>query len=256
MRFHVGNFNVYVADNYEVMSGIGAHIMASQILSKPSPVLGLATGSTPIGLYSRLIDLHIKGILDFSSVTTFNLDEYYPIKRANHQSYHYFMYDHLFSHINIPPQNVNVPNGESADIAEECTSYENRIKASGGIDMQLLGIGRNGHIAFNEPSSAYDGATHCVNLTQDTIEANARFFDDISEVPAKAISMGIGTIMSAKRILMLATGENKAEAVKAMLFGEITPQMPASALRFHQSVDVIITKDIGDLIGIWNIKVN
>ena len=247
MRLKVGSFNISIAKDYDEMSKIGAQIMASQILFKPNAVLGFATGSTPVGMYKELINLHKQGILDFSQVTTYNLDEYYPIKRGNDQSYFYFMHDNLFNHINLKSNNIHVPNGEAADIQQECDSYEQRLRAS-GIDMQLLGIGNNGHIAFNEPSDAFDDTTHVVSLTESTIEANARFFNDASEVPKQAVSMGIGSIMTAKRILFLATGENKAEAVKQMFYGPITSQMPASALRMHRKVDVVLTKDIYDII--------
>jgi len=247
MRLNVGNFNIYIAKDYDEMSRIGASIMASQVLFKPSSVLGFATGSTPVGMYKELIRLHKEGILDFSDVATYNLDEYYPIKRSSNQSYFYFMHDNLFNHINLKPSNIHVPNGESANIQEECNTYEKRLRTQ-GIDMQLLGIGNNGHIAFNEPSDAFDDATHVVSLAQSTVEANARFFNDKSEVPTQAVSMGIGSIMSAKRLLFLAHGAHKAPAVKEMLYGAITPQMPASAIRMHRKVDAVITQDIYELL--------
>jgi len=245
MKFSVGNISVHVADNYEEMSVLAANMMAAQILFKPTSVLGLATGSTPVGLYNELSKKHKSGILDFSQVTTFNLDEYYPIKQANDQSFYYFMYDNLFKHINIPKENINIPNGEAADIQHECKTYEEKLRAA-GIDMQLVGIGNNGHIGFNEPADSFADSTFMVELTQSTIEANSRFFNDISEVPAKAVTMGMGSVMTAKRILFVANGTQKADAVKKMLYGEITPQMPASALRLHRKVDMFITKEIYD----------
>jgi len=247
MRLNVGNFNIYIAKDYDEMSKIGAGIMASQVLLKPNSTLGFATGSTPIGMYKELIRLHKEGILDFSDVTTYNLDEYYPIKRSNDQSYFYFMHENLFNHINLKSSNINVPNGEVADIQNECDIYEKKLRES-GIDMQLLGIGNNGHIAFNEPGDAFDDATHVVTLTQSTIEANSRFFNNASEVPTQAVSMGIGSIMTAKRLLFLAHGAHKAAAVKEMLYGSITPQMPASAIRMHRKVDIVLTKDIYELL--------
>jgi len=247
MKFSVGNININVADSYEQMSKLAADVMAAQILFKPTSVIGLATGSTPVGLYNELSLKHKSGLLDFSQVTSFNLDEYYPIKRENNQSFYYFMYDNLFKHINIPSENIHIPNGEAADIHAECKTYEDKLRAA-GIDMQLVGIGNNGHIGFNEPADIFADGTFMVNLTQSTIEANSRFFKEISEVPTKAVTMGIGSVMSAKRVLFVANGAQKAEAVKQMLYGEITPQMPASALRMHRKVDMFITKDIYDLL--------
>ena len=215
MYYDLGNLKIFVEDSYEEMSKKGAEVIAAQVVEKTDSVIGLATGSTPVGMYKELARKHKEETLDFSCTTTFNLDEYYPIKRANDQSYYYFMYDNLFNHINVPSDKINLPNGEAADIEEECASYEKKIKAAGGIDLQLLGIGNNGHIGFNEPDGFFEKDTHVVNLQQNTIEANSRFFDSVDDVPKQAVTMGIKTIMSAKKILMLVNGEKKADIVKA-----------------------------------------
>ena len=182
-----------------------AEFVSAQIMLKPNCNLGLATGSTPIGMYKNLVDMN----LDFSEVTTFNLDEYYPILRSNPQSYHYFMTEHLYKWVNLKKDHIFIPNGETKDPAQECIDYEKAIAEHGGLDLQILGIGQNGHIGFNEPSATLNSYTHITDLTQNTIEANSRFFNSIDEVPTKALTMGIATIMRANRILLLASGKGK-----------------------------------------------
>ena len=202
-------------------------------------MLGLATGSTPIGLYKQLVEWFEKGDLDFSEVQTVNLDEYKGLNRENDQSYYYFMHDNLFNHINIPEENTHLPNGMEMDSEKECARYTKLIQSMGGVDLQLLGIGHNGHIGFNEPSESFDKDVHCVNLTQSTIEANKRFFASADDVPKQAYTMGIKTIMQAKKILIVANGEGKADIVRDAFFGPITPQVPASVLQLHDDVTLV-----------------
>lgn len=221
---------------YEEMSGKAADIIAAQVLLKPDCVLGLATGSTPIGLYKSLIERYARGVLDFSAVHTVNLDEYRGLSADNDQSYNYFMRHNLFDHINIKPENTHLPNGLEADADKECARYDAVIAAQGGVDIQLLGIGHNGHIGFNEPADQFPTGTHLVDLQQSTIEANKRFFASIDDVPRQAYTMGIRTIMSAKCILLVASGKDKAEIVRKSFFGPVTPQVPASVLQLHPNV--------------------
>lgn len=230
---------IYEAKDYQDMSRKAANILAAQVILKPDCVLGLATGSSPIGTYDQLVEGYTRGDLDFSEVKTVNLDEYIGLDHGNEQSYYYFMHSHLFDRINIDPANTNVPDGMAEDIDAECGRYEELIRSLGGVDIQLLGIGRNGHIGFNEPADAFDRMTHCVDLTESTIEANKRFFASADDVPRQAVSMGIGTIMKAKKILLIACGEDKAEAVAKSFFGPVTPEVPASILQFHSDVVVI-----------------
>ena len=229
-----------ICKSYEEVSLVGALVMAQQIYEKPNSVLGLATGSTPLGLYKALIQMHKRGDLDFSSVTTFNLDEYYPIPKSNDQSYDYFMWENFFSHLYIDRDNVHLPNGEADDPERECQRYDAAIQAAGGIDMQLLGIGVNGHVGFNEPDELLALHTHVTDLTQSTIEANARFFASADEVPCRALTMGMGNILSARKILILISGENKAPIVKQLFADVITPQVPASFLRLHHDVTYVL----------------
>ena len=198
-----------------------------------------AAGSTPIGLYKQLVEWFEKGDLDFSKVQTVNLDEYKGLNRENDQSYYYFMHDNLFDHINIPEENTHLPNGMEMDSEKECARYTKLIQSMGGVDLQLLGIGHNGHIGFNEPSESFDKEVHCVNLTQSTIEANKRFFASADDVPKQAYTMGIKTIMQAKKILIVANGEGKADIVRDAFFGPITPQIPASVLQLHNDVTLV-----------------
>ena len=211
------------------------------MISKPDSVLGLATGSTPIGMYDQLVEWYNKGDVDFSEVKTVNLDEYKGLARDNDQSYYYFMHKHLFDRVNINPDNTNVPDGTQMDSEKECARYEKLIESMGGVDIQLLGIGRNGHIGFNEPDNCFAKTTHCVDLTESTIEANKRFFASADDVPRQAYTMGIGTIMKAKKILLIVNGEDKADALAKAVYGPVTPEVPASILQFHN--DVVIVAD-------------
>ena len=229
------------AKDYDELSRKAASIIASQVLMKPACVLGLATGSTPIGTYKQLIEWYNKGDLDFSGVKSVNLDEYRGLTRDNDQSYYYFMYNNLFKHININMDCTNVPDGTQPDSDKECSRYEDVIKSLGGIDLQLLGLGHNGHIGFNEPDEEFAKTTHCVDLTQSTIEANKRFFASIDDVPKQAYTMGIGTIMKAKKILLVVSGSDKAQILHDVLCGPVTPHVPASVLQLHN--DVIVVAD-------------
>mgnify|MGYP000137524876 FL=1 len=210
---------IYRAKDYEDMSRKAANIIASQVVLKPDCVLGLATGSTPIGAYKNLVEKYEQGDLDFSQVTTVNLDEYKGLPRENDQSYYYFMHDNLFDHVNVKPENTHLPDGTKEDSDEECARYEELIRTLGGQDLQLLGLGHNGHIGFNEPDAIFEKATHCVDLQESTIEANKRFFASADDVPKQAYTMGIGTIMQAKKILVVVSGEDKADTVAKAFFG-------------------------------------
>lgn len=231
------------AKDYADMSKKAASIFFSQITLKPDSVLGLATGSTPIGTYKALIEWYEKGELDFSQVKTANLDEYVGLDGTNDQSYRYFMNTNLFDHINIDKANTNVPNGMAPDMAKEGERYEALIKSLGGIDVQLLGIGNNGHIGFNEPNEFFDKTTHEVQLTESTINANKRFFESIDDVPKTAISMGIKTIMEAKKIVLIANGPAKADIIYETVYGPITPKVPASALQLHPDVTIVVDEE-------------
>ena len=230
---------IYKAKDYVDMSRKAANIVSAQVIMKPNCVLGLATGSTPIGLYKQLVEWYNKGDLDFSEVMTVNLDEYKGLSRDNDQSYYYFMHQNLFDHVNIPAENTHLPNGMEPDSQKECQEYTNLIQSLGGVDLQLLGIGHNGHIGFNEPGEAFDKQVHCVNLTQSTIEANKRFFASEADVPRQAYSLGIKNIMQARKILVVASGEDKAEIVRDAFFGPITPKVPASVLQLHNDVTLV-----------------
>ena len=230
---------IYKAKDYKDMSRKAANIISAQVIMKPNCVLGLATGSTPIGTYDQLVEWYNKGDLDFSEVTTVNLDEYKGLPRTNDQSYYYFMHQHLFDRVNIDPERTNVPNGMEPDAEKECGRYEELIRSLGGVDLQLLGLGHNGHIGFNEPGEAFDKETHCVDLTESTIEANKRFFASADDVPKQAYTMGIKTIMQAKKILIVVNGENKADIVERAFFGPVTPEVPASILQLHNDVTLV-----------------
>ncbi|MCI8401537.1 MAG: glucosamine-6-phosphate deaminase [Lachnospiraceae bacterium] len=227
--------------NYDDMSRKAANIIAAQVILKSDSVLGLATGSTPVGLYRELIRGYENGDLDFSHVRTVNLDEYQGLPREHDQSYYYFMNENLFKHININLDQTHLPDGTNMDAEGECGRYHELIESMGGIDLQLLGIGNNGHIGFNEPADAFADHTHCIRLTESTIKANARFFASEADVPRYAYTMGIGEIMTAKKILIVASGKAKAPIIREMLNGPVTPQVPASVLRFHK--DVVLVAD-------------
>lgn len=230
---------VIIVKDYKELSRKASSILASQLILKPESVLGLATGSTPIGTYEELVKMYKQGVISFTSAITFNLDEYYGLDSKNPNSYRYFMNEMLFNHVDINKNNIHIPNGLAKNVQIECDSYEDMIKEQGGIDMQLLGIGRNGHIGFNEPDIKFEATTHLVNLDEDTIYANSRFFNNIEEVPKQAISMGIKTIMHSKKIVLLACGEEKAQIVYDTIHGKITPELPASVLQLHPDVIVI-----------------
>lgn len=227
------------AKDYDEMSRKAANIISAQMISKEDSVLGLATGSTPIGTYACLVERYEKGDLDFSKITSVNLDEYKGLPHENDQSYYYFMNDNLFSKVNIDLNNTYVPDGTIEDSAEACAKYDEIVCATGGVDLQLLGLGHNGHIGFNEPAEVFPKGTHCVNLTQSTIDANARFFASKEEVPTQAYTMGIQTIMSAKKILVVVSGEDKADIVEKAFLGDVTPNVPASILQLHQDVTIV-----------------
>lgn len=230
---------IYSAQDYQSMSRKAANILSAHVILKPDSVLGLATGSTPIGMYKQLIDWYNKGDIDFSQVHTVNLDEYLGLAPTHDQSYRYFMQTNLFDHVNVPPENTNVPNGLAPDPEAECARYNQVIAGLGGIDVQVLGMGHNGHIGFNEPEEAFELETHVVDLTDNTIDANARFFASRDEVPRQAITMGIKSIMQARHILVVVSGADKAEIVKKAFFGPVTPKVPASILQMHPHVSLV-----------------
>lgn len=230
---------LYRAKDYDDMSRKVANIISAQVITNPDCVLGLATGSTPIGTYKQLIEWYKQGDLDFSNVKSVNLDEYKGLTKDNEQSYYQFMYHNFFKHINIDLANTNVPDGTEPDVEKECTRYDQVIEHLGGIDLQLLGLGNNGHIGFNEPDEAFAKSTYCVDLQESTIEANKRFFADINDVPRQAYTMGIKTIMQARKILLAVSGEGKAQILHDVLCGPITPHVPASILQIHNNVIVV-----------------
>lgn len=230
---------VYRAKDYNDMSRKAANIISAQVIMKPDSVLGLATGSTPIGTYKQLVEWYEKGDLDFAEVKTVNLDEYKGLPADNDQSYYYFMHENLFDKVNVKPENTNLPNGMEPDAEKECARYEALIQSLGGVDLQLLGLGHNGHIGFNEPGAAFEKETHCVDLQERTIEANKRFFASADDVPRQAYTMGIKTIMMAKKILIVVSGEDKADIVAKAFFGPVTPSVPASILQMHPDVTVV-----------------
>lgn len=228
-------------DSYDDMSRRAAQLIAAVVLNKPNAVLGLATGSTPIGTYKELVRMNKAGDLDFSQVTTVNLDEYVGLDGSNDQSYRYFMNDNLFNHVNIDKAKTNVPNGLAADLAAEGARYDAFIESLGGTDIQLLGIGHDGHIGFNEPDDVFYKQTHEVKLDEMTIKANARFFASEADVPKTAITMGMWAIMQAKKVLLIASGADKKDIVEKAFYGPVTPRVPASILQCHKDVTVIYT---------------
>ncbi|MCK4578487.1 MAG: glucosamine-6-phosphate deaminase [Candidatus Marinimicrobia bacterium] len=231
---------VIIKSDYDAINREAAQYIAELVYHKPTVVLGLATGSTPLGLYRELIRLHKDEGLDFSKIVTFNLDEYIGLPATHDQSYNFFMWDNLFNHINVNPTNVHIPNGMAGDIDAYCEWYENEIEAYGHIDLQVLGIGSDGHIAFNEPGSSLGSRTRLKTLTKQTVEDNARFFDTPEEVPRYAITMGVGTIMEARTCLLLANGEGKAKVVAEAIEGPVTAMVTASALQLHQDSILIL----------------
>ncbi len=232
-----------VCNSYEEISKKAAEIIADVIKAKPDCVLGLATGSTPVGAYKELIRMNKDGEISFKSVTSYNLDEYYPISPENDQSYRYFMNDNLFNHIDIPMESTHLLNGEASDPDAECAAYDEAIKAAGGIDIQVLGIGRNGHIAFNEPDEALIAPTHKTSLTADTIDANSRFFESADLVPKHALTMGMASIFGARKIILLANGASKAQAISELLSDKITTSNPSTLLKLHPDVTIICDRE-------------
>jgi glucosamine-6-phosphate deaminase len=230
---------VVVDDNKEYVNYAANHF-CRVVQAKPMAVLGLATGSSPIGLYQELVARYKAGKVDFAQVRTFNLDEYVGISPQHPQSYRFFMEQNLFAHVNIPAENIHIPSGVGADMGAEATRYERLLAENGPVDLQVLGLGVNGHIGFNEPGTPFSSRTHVVQLTDSTIAANSRFFTTKAEVPRQAITMGVASIMSAREIMLLATGDSKAQAVKAALEGEVTTQVPASVLQTHPAVTIIL----------------
>lgn len=230
-------------NNYEEVSERAAMMIAAQIQLKPDAALGLATGSSPVGTYQRLVAWHRAGKLDFSQIKTVNLDEYVGLDGTDPQSYRYFMEDNLFSHVNIAKENTFVPNGKADDPAAECAWYDANMEKLGGVDLQLLGIGNNGHIGFNEPADFFTVETHLVDLKESTIQANARFFDSPDDVPRQAVTMGTGGIMKAAKVLLIAAGKEKAELIERAFAGQVTPQIPATILKLHADCTVIYCGD-------------
>jgi glucosamine-6-phosphate deaminase len=239
--------NVHVFASEAQVARAAAAVFAAQLLRRPQSVLGLATGSTPVSVYGELARMHGDGVLDFSRATSFNLDEYVGLPKTHPQSYHSFMRRTLFDHVNLMASFL--PDGEAGDLAAECRRYDEAIAQAGGIDLQLLGIGNNGHIGFNEPAREFACGTNVVGLAPDTIEANKRFFYSAGEVPRTALSMGVGTIMQARSIVLLALGEEKAAAVRAMAEGPVTPRVPASILRFHPDATVLLDQGAAKLLS-------
>ena len=234
---------VIVQKTYKEMSKVAAAIVVELLNTKPNAVLGMATGSTPLGLYQELVRLHQDEQVDFSRVTTFNLDEYVGLPINHPQSYHYFMHEHFFRHVNVPAQNINIPSGTTSNYPAFCVWYEQRIVECGGIDLQILGIGSDGHIAFNEATSSMNSRTRLKTLSKQTIDDNARFFDDRAEVPVYAITMGVGTILDARKLILVASGTHKAKAVAKAVEGPITSMVTASALQLHRDGKVIVDEE-------------
>src|SRR5437899_4810655 len=234
---------VVIRRDYEQMSATAAQLVIDVLNTKPNAVLGMATGSTPLGLYQELVRLHQKEQLDFSRVTTFNLDEYVGLPVNHPQSYHYFMHEHFFRHVNIPPHNINIPSGTTSNYPAFCEWYEKRITECGGIDLQILGIGTDGHIGFNEPTSSLSSRTRLKTLSKQTIDDNARFFDKRADVPVYAITMGVGTILEARKLVLVASGTGKAKAIAQTVEGPVTSMVTASALQLHRDAIVVVDEE-------------
>ncbi len=235
-------------DNYNELSEQAADIVAIQVQNKKNTVLGLPTGSTPLGMYACLVKMYKKNEIDFKNVITFNLDEYIGLPPDHPQSYNYYMHSNFFNHVNVKKSNIHIPHCKDQDPNLICREYEQNIKRAGGIDLQILGIGTNGHIGFNEPDEYLYTETHLVKLTEETIEANSRFFKSRDKVPLQAVTMGVGSIMGAAKIILLASGESKAEAVKEMLSGKVTTRVPASFLQLHRDVTVLVDIEAASLL--------
>ncbi|HML36331.1 MAG TPA: glucosamine-6-phosphate deaminase [Bacillota bacterium] len=231
------------AKDYKDMSRKAANILSAQVILKENSVLGLATGNTPEGIYEQLAEWYKKGDIDFSGVSTVNLDEYVGLDGSSERSYRYFMNQHLFRHINIKEKNCHLPNGLAENIEEECARYDRLIEKLGGIDMQLLGVGENGHIGFNEPDEAFEQMTHCVRLRENTIDVNARYFPSRDDVPKQAITMGIKAIMQARAIVLCASGARKADILHKVLYGPVTPEVPGSVLQMHPRLIVVADEE-------------
>lgn len=240
---------INIVEDYQQLSARAASIVASQVILKNNSVLGLATGSTPVGMYRQLVQMNREGIVDFSGVVTFNLDEYLGLSPGHPQSYHYYMHCHFFNHVNVSSQNIHIPLGQGKNVVESCLEYDQKINDAGGIDLQVLGIGTNGHIGFNEPQPYLKMQTHSIDLAEETVKANSRFFATLEEVPRQAVTMGMGSIMQAQRILLLASGINKAPAIKEMVSGKITTDLPASFLQLHREVILILDKEAAALLS-------
>lgn len=234
---------VITVKDYEALSKRAASLIQAQLTWKPESVLGLATGSTPLGMYDQLVKMYKNDEIDFKKTITFNLDEYIGLEKNSSQSYYSFMRHNFFDHINIPLDQTFIPDGQADDLQEECINYESKIKEHGGIDLQILGIGHNGHIGFNEPNIEFEAKTHVVTLDKKTIEANQRFFKSLDDVPKKAISMGIKTIMKSRKIILMASGESKADIVSKLIKDDISPNVPASVLHLHEHVVVLIDQE-------------
>ncbi len=239
---------IHIVDDYHKMSAKAARIVADQLIRKKNTVLGLATGSTTEGMYRELVKMNRQNIIDFGNVTTFNLDEYIGLNPDHPQSYHYYMHHHLFDHVNIPAERIYIPAGNGEDIERICRDYDQKIKVAGGIDLQILGIGVNGHIGFNEPAGKLKTETHLVDLSAETIRANSRFFDSADAVPRRAITMGMGSIMHARTIMLLAGGKSKAGAIRKTVNGEITTTVPASLLQLHRKFILIVDREAASLL--------
>lgn len=237
------DMRIIKAKNYDELSVKAAAMIAGQVNVKPNAVLGLATGGSPVGTYEKLVEWFRQGAVDFSEITTVNLDEYRGLSKDHEQSYWYFMQEHLFQHVNVKAENIHVPNGENPDAESMCREYDELIERVGGIDLQLLGIGLDGHIGFNEPGRTFEPNTHCVDLEESTIDANKRFFSSRDEVPKQAYTMGIKAIMQAKKVLMIVNGAEKAEILKKAFTGEITPEVPASILQLHPDFTLIADEE-------------
>lgn len=234
---------IIVCNNYEELSKTAAKMVASQLLLKPDSVIGLPTGSTPVGMYAKLSEMYKNKEVDFSQAVTFNLDEYYPIDRENSQSYYYFMNENLYSKVNLKPENIHIPDGGAKDATIECENYDKLIEQNGGIDLQVLGIGNNGHVGFNEPAGELNDRTHLTGLSEDTIIANSRFFNSADEVPRHALTVGMATILMARKIILLVSGKSKSESLKRLLTGKISTAVPATMLNLHRDTVIITDRE-------------